>query len=335
MTSNAAALPRVLRAPHVSVRERLCRLVLGSPSIAYAFRDMRLQRVLKEKERAEARRRSSDVPVFEVDRRGWKGAERLPRLWLSEPRFDGRTGESTGRVFVEAYPHDPDPEGWHAYGLARKYFSEGLTYAPQGAEGGADRSDAAAHRAKRVRRDCFRAAEILYLHALRAGNAAARVGLATLYRFDMCEGSYWSGLLEKRARHRKTMDPQRRALMLFERAAALGDAESSLALGEMLLEGCGCEPDPAKALVRFREAYGDRTLGPDRFVRGKAAFRIAQCLESGMGAHYDFEAAKSWYGQAVEMLQQAFDDGEWHCKRQLVEARLGVARMAQELCGRY
>ena len=89
MTSVALAFHRPFCASRVSVRERLCRLVLGSPSVAYAMRDMRLQRDLRKKGLCAGRCRSSEVPVFEVDRRGWKGSERLPRLWLSEPRFDG------------------------------------------------------------------------------------------------------------------------------------------------------------------------------------------------------------------------------------------------------
>lgn len=330
MTSAAAVAPGAFRASHVSLRERICRFVLGSPHVAYAFRDMRLQRSLERKGRARAARRASETPVFEVDRKGWKGAERLPRLWLSEPRFDAETGRCEGRVFVEAYPHDPDPQGWHAYGLARKYFSEGLTYAPDRHEEG--RID---YRMRRTRRDCFRAAEVLYLHALRAGNAAARIGLATLYRFDMCEGSYWSGLLEKRARHRRTIDPRRRAFLLFEQAAAEGDAEGSFELGEMLAEGRGCERDERRAFHCFLGSFEGCEPHGEEELRGKAALRIAQAYAEGAGTSHDFAEARFWYAAAVEHLQAAFDAGQWHCKRRLVEARLGVACMDQELSGAY
>ena len=335
MTSATFAFPRPFCASRVSVRERLCRLVLGSPSVAYALHDMRLQRDLRKKACCPGRRRSSEVPVFEVDRRGWKGPERLPRLWLSEPRFDGVRGRSEGRVFVEAYPHDPDPQGWHAYGLARKYLSEGLTYAPGAVEEGSTDERAAVYRARRLRRDCFRAAEILYLHGMRAGNEAARTGLATLYRFDMCEGAYWSGLREKRARHRKAIDPLRRAFALFEQAACAGSAEGSFNLGEMLREGTGCEQDLERAHRCFELAYERAVQRDDEELCGKAALGIAQDLAQGAGVVHDFASAREWYAAAATHLQEAFDSGQWHCKRCLVEARLGVSCMDQELSGSY
>lgn len=331
MTNVVASMPCIApRAAHVSVRERLCRIVLGSPSAAYALRDARLQRSLVHKSRARARRRASEVPVFEVDRKGWKGSERLPRVWLSEPRFDAATGRCEGRVFVEAYPHDPDPLGWHAYGLARKYFSEGLAYASE--HSGADAGD---YRARRVRRDCFRAAELLYLHALRAGNTAASTALATLYRYDMCEGSYWSGLLEKRARHRKPVDPRRRALRLLEQAAEAGNAEGLFGLGEMLAEGCGCERDEDRAFRCFAETFGRCGSRGSEELAGRAALRIAHARAEGAGTVLDPERARAWYATAVDLLQIAFDAGQWRCKRQLVEARLGIACMDQELSGAY
>ena len=336
MTSIAATLPRTSFAPHVSFGERLSRLVFGSPRFSYACRDMRLKRMTNARRRTKKSATVRDAPVFTVDRKNWKGTERLPRIWLSEPDYDAVTGCSQGRTFIEAYPHDPDPHGWHAYGLAQKYFSEGLTYAPAAVLTGSEGSGTAeAYRARRLRRECFRAAEILYLHAVRAGNDAAKTGLATLYRYDMCEGAYWSGLLEKRARHRKAIDPRKRALMLFEQQAACGDAEALVQLGEMYAEGCGCEPDPLRAHGLFRKAFDRADASGIDELAGKAALRVADAHAEGQGAAHSFDEAHAWYERAIAHLQRAFDAGEWYCKRHLVAARLGVARMDQELSGRY
>lgn len=335
MTSIAAALPTGAFASHVTVGERLSRLVFGSPSFSYAWRDMRLRRIANKRQRTQ-RAAAREIPVFTIDRKNWKGTERLPRIWLSEPNYDSETATVRGRTFIEAYPHDPDPQGWHAYGLARKYFSEGLSYAPASVLTSREEEDAAeAYRVRRLRRECFRAAEILYLHALRAGNVAAKSGLATLYRYDMCEGAYWSGLLEKRARHRKTIDPQKRAYALFAQLAARGDAEAFFQLGEMTADGCGCEADVHRAFGLFRKAFDRASTDGDDELAGKAALRIADAHAEGRGTAHSFVEAQTWYAVAVEHLQSAFDAGEWHCKRQLVEARLGAARMAQELSGQY
>ena len=320
----------------VTVGERLSRLVFGSPSLSYACGNMRLRNVRNKRRSARSTATHREVPVFSIDRKSWKGTERLPRVWLSEPNFDGETGCAKGRTFIEAYPHDPDPNGVHACELARKYFSEGLTYAPEPAgvsSTGSERAEA--YRLRRVRRDCFRAAETLYLHALRAGNVAAKAGLATIYRFDMCEGTYWSGLLEKRARHRKTIDPHKRAVALFEQGAAEGDAESLFQLGEMVAQGCGCEADAARAFRLLCEAHDRASEAGHCELAGKAALRMAEAYAEGRGAAHSFEQARDAYAEAVEELQAAFDAGEWHCKRQLVAARLGMACMEQELLGRY
>lgn len=336
MTSLATALPTGAFTPHVTVGERLSRLFFGSPSFAYACRDMRLRKAASKRQRARVASPAREVPVFTIDRKNWKGTERLPRIWLSEPSYDAEAGCAHGRTFIEAYPHDPDPQGWHAYGLARKYFSEGLTYAPAAAATAQEGSDAAeAYRLRRLRRECFRAAEILYLHAMRAGNSAAKTGLGVLYRFDMCEGAYWSGLLEKRARHRKTVDPRKRALALFEQQAVAGDAEALFNLGEMRAEGCGCESDDMAAFELFGKAFEAAEASGRGELAGKAALRIAEAFAEGRGTVHSFEQARAWYARATERLQAAFDGGEWHCKRQLVAARLGTACMDQELSGRY
>jgi hypothetical protein len=38
--------------------------------------------------------------------------------------------------------------------------------------------------------ECFRAAEVLYLHASRLGNAMADDDLTYVYSYDRCEGNY-------------------------------------------------------------------------------------------------------------------------------------------------
>lgn len=316
-----AAAPVARRAVGVSLGQRMARALCGSPSVSRAAggADASLRPQALRTPAWQERRRA--VPVFEVDRRGSAAAERLPRLWVTEPAFDPRTGQQSGRAYVGAYPTDPDRDGWRAFDLASRYFAEGL-----GGCGGAE-----GPQADQRRIDCFRAAEILYLHSARRGNLAAWVKLGTIYAFDMAEGQYWQGLLESRAAH-CSVDPDRKAFACFSRAALAGDAEGCWQLGDLLAEGRGCVRDDRRALTLYTRAL---LHGRNAEQRGLAALRLARCLEGARGCALDLGKAQVLYEWAAGRLQEAFDEGQWHCKRELHEARVGAARMAQELHGGY
>ena len=65
------------------------------------------------------------------------------------------------------------------------------------------------------------------------------------------------------------------------------------------------------------------------------ALRRARAFELGRGCEQDFRRARTWYRLAAIGLGAAFDAGQWHFKRERIEARRGVARMAQEIAGTY
>lgn len=133
------------------------------------------------------------VPVFAIDRMGTEYRERLPRIWLSEKVANTR--HDAGRVFVESYPSAPDRGGEQALELGDRYLGEGFrAIARDGAESV----------------ECFKAAEILYLHAVRRGNREAASRLRGIYADDLCRGDYWRPHLESRAKHARRRDPGRR-----------------------------------------------------------------------------------------------------------------------------
>ena len=312
--------PTRRRAPGVSLGQRVAWALCGSPSLRRAAGGVRTSFRPQALRSRRWQERRAAVPVFEVDRRGTAASERLPRLWVTEPAFDLDSGEQAGRAYVGAYPTDPDRGGWRAFELASRYFAEGLgTPKGQGAE------------ASQHRIDCFRAAEVLYLHSARRGNVKAWVKLGTIYAFDMAEGRYWQGLLESRAAHCR-VEPARKAFACFSRAALAGDAEGCWQLGDLLAEGRGCARDERRAFTLYTRAF---LHGQGAEQAGLAALRLARCFEGARGCPLSFEKAWALYGRAEGLLQEAFDEGQWHCKRELHEARTGVARMAQELHGGY
>lgn len=126
------------------------------------------------------------APVFSLDRIGAPCAEALPRIWLSE-RVTNTSHDDGRRVFTESYPTVPDFGGRKALELGDRYLGEGANRAVRLAS--ADRIE------------CFKAAEILYLHALRRGSRQAAARLKMIYDNDLCEGNYWATFIESRAKH--------------------------------------------------------------------------------------------------------------------------------------
>lgn len=135
------------------------------------------------------------VPVFAIDRLGTECAERLPRIWLSERLFNTQRDDGR-RIFVESYPSGPDRGGLLALELGDRYLGEGL------------REAGSSPQEERIA--CFKAAEILYLHAVRRGCRAAASRLRRIYSEDLCKGDYWKTHLEARARHARSLSASER-----------------------------------------------------------------------------------------------------------------------------
>lgn len=314
MTS-AAVMER--RASDITLAQRTARVVFGSPSVRRANGGAEasfVPQVLRGRRRFGGRR---DI-VFAIDRRGKESAERLPRIWVSEPDVDG-----PGRTFIAAYPSGPDRAGVRAMELAEVCFAEALGLVGE--------------ECRRQRIDCYRAAEVLFLHAAARGNVAAHCRLGIIYADNLCEGEYWQGLLECRALHSADTPCDERAYAHFSFGALHGHAECCWRLGELVAAGRGCAPDAVRALTLYRQAFDGENgrLDEDCAQTGNAALRLARAFELGRGCSQDFRRARTWYRLAAISLGAAFDAGQWHFKRERIEARRGIARMAQELAGTY
>ena len=256
----------------------------------------------------------------EVGATDWESAGEggLPRIWVSEPAAKG-----SGRAFVASYPCGADHGGWRALELAEVCFSEALGL--PGEE----------HRRRRV--DCYRAAEILLLHAAARGSVGAHCRLGVIYEGDLCEGEYWNGLADRRALHKADTPCDERAYLHFSFGTYHGHGECCWRLGDLVAAGRGCDVSATRAFSLYRRAFdleGGR-IDEDRASTGNAALRLARAFELGRGCEQDFRRARTWYRLAAISLGAAFDAGQWHFKRERIEARRGVARMAQEIAGTY
>ena len=316
MTSAVAALGR--RDGAITLAQRTTRAVFGSPSARRANGGAKTSFVPQVLRGPRWRCRQADAGVFAIDRQGAEAAERLPRIWVSEPAQEG-----PGRVFTASYPAGPDRGGWRAMELAEACFAEALGLVGQ------------EHRRRRI--DCYRAAEILLLHAAARGSVGAHCRLGIIYADDLCEGEYWRGLLECRALHAVDTPLDERAYCHFSFGALHGHGECAWRLGELVAAGRGCAADEARAVSLYRQAFDmeNGRIDEDRAQTGNAALRLARAFELGRGCEQSFRRARTWYRVAAVALGAAFDAGQWHFKRERLEARRGVARMAQELAGCY
>ena len=278
----ASSVAAPARAREVGWAQRAANVLFGAPSARRACGGAETSFTPKVLRNEKWRRRRETGSVFAVDRKGGAGEGGLPRIWVSEPAPDGR-----GRTFVASYPCGADRGGWRALELAEVYFSEALGL--PGEE----------HRRRRV--DCYRAAEMLLLHAAARGSIGAHCRLGVIYEGDLCEGAYWDGL------------------------------------ADLVAAGRGCASSAARAFSLYRRAFDLESgrIDEDRASTGNAALRLARAFELGRGCEQDFRRARTWYRLAAIGLGAAFDAGQWHFKRERIEARRGVARMAQEIAGTY
>lgn len=258
-------------------------------------------------------RLKAEAPVFATGDRA--AGETYPTVWITE-RVEDMDGNYLGRTYVRPYPfgEQPDPEGRDALELGGRYYVEGMGF-----------TDVADHKA---RIDCFRAAELLYLHAAERGNPYAWQNLGYVYSYDRCEGRYydqWAG----------GVDPfpcDERAFECYSRAAEAGLAEATYKLGDMHKRGAGCNPDAAEAFRCYRRAF-EQGKGDHPVVWGSVALRLADCYENAFGCEQSFEKSLKWYEQAVTGLDIAVREGEWFYDKALASARNGVKRCKQELRG--
>ncbi|MDR3445549.1 MULTISPECIES: tetratricopeptide repeat protein [Dyella] len=82
------------------------------------------------------------------------------------------------------------------------------------------------------------------------------------------------------------------ALHMLRVQALAGDGPSQLALGQMYLEGIGCDRNGAEARYWFQHAahHGE----------AMAMNMLGRCLENGWGGAVDYELAVVWYRESAE-----------------------------------
>lgn len=263
------------------------------------------------------------APVFEIDQSWYETDEPIPRIWVTEPVFDS-DGEQCGRTYGMPYPWEgsPDPDGSLALNFGADYYREAMSY-----------SDAA-DRQSRI--DCFRTAEILYLHAAARGNVDAHLNLGYIYSYDRCEGHYYVD-------HRRTEDVEdymrpypreERAFECFSFAAEAGDAEACYKLGDLHKHGTGCEPNADEAFAWYARAF-ELKDGTPPHIWGSIALRLADAYENGIGCTFDLQKALDWYKKAEAGLDIGVRSGATLYNRTLANVRAAIKRIKQELSGAY
>ena len=263
------------------------------------------------------------APVFEIDQVWYETDEPIPCIWVTEPVFDV-SGEQCGRTYVMPYPWEdmPDPNGSLALSFGSDYYREGMSYS--------DAED------RQTRIDCFRAAEILYLHAAAKGNVDAYLDLGYIYSYDRCEGHYYVD-------HRHTEDVEdymrpypreERAFECFSFAAEAGDAEACYKLGDLYKHGTGSEPNADEAFAWYTRAF-ELKDGTPPHIWGSIALRLADAYENGIGCTFDLQKALDWYEKAEAGLDIGVRSGATFYNRTLANVRAAIKRIKQELDGRY
>lgn len=289
------------------------------------------------------------APVFEPEFNARPAKGQYPGLYITVPVY-GNDSLYLGRNRVAYYPManpassayatplegddapeddcsqdnpDPDPEGWQALSFGGDYYDEGM---------------ACEDKSRRI--DCFRAAELLYLHSSYRGNPYADLCLGYIYSYDRCQGNYlltwWSpsGTYDDVYEHPEAFPADEEACKRFKAAAEAGIAEACYKYGDMLKAGRGCTADASLAYQQFVRAYD---LGRHDRARiwGSAALRLATCFEEGAGVRQSLRQALSWYEKAETGLSAAIREGDTWYRGALAHSKSGVVRMRQEISGQY
>ena len=272
-----------------------------------------------------------DRSIFNVDVHWRRSQGTLPSIQVSEPTGESAQIENSeelyttplgGRYPILMFPEEsPQPAAEVARTFGYSYYYEGLTTPGQ------------VNRGKRI--DCFRASELLYLHALTRGSIRAHVGIGKIYLYDLAEGHYFDALGNNLFANAVLPEEQirRKAHDHLAHAAKHGDAEGTYLYGDVLHDGCGCDVDMAAAFGCYQDAYRmvDDMASPPTALRGCVAMRLGRAYEEGEGCEADYATALQWYETAVLALQDAVDNGGWFCDVDLGRAIRGAKRMRQEL----
>jgi len=272
-----------------------------------------------------------DLSIFSIDLHWRRGQQPLPSILVSEPTAESKALEDSDELYTT--PHGgrfpllcfPDESSGSlsstARAFANSYYMEGLN------------TPARENRGKRI--DCFRSAELLFLHAIARGDLKSHVGLGQIYANDRCEGHYFDALnnnltadltLPESAVAQKAYDH-------FSYAASKGDIEGAYLFGDLLHDGHGCSIDLPGSFEYYCYANDILNERHDQHpvLRGNIAMRLGRAFEGAEGCDADFETALHWYEIASEALGDTIDNGMLYFHAECGQARRGVARMRQEL----
>ena len=272
-----------------------------------------------------------DFSIFSVDPHWRRACQPLPSFQVTELTPESRALEDTidlyttplgGRFPVLLYPEEaPKPLAGTARTFAGAYYHEGMN------------TPADENLGKRI--DCFRSAELLYLHAISRGDIRAHVRLGHIYLNDRCEGHYFDAL--KNNLFADIVLPEseirRKAHDHFEYAALHGEAEAAYMYGDILRDGCGCAVDLDSAFEWYRiaEERIANTRLTSSITKGGSALRLGRAFEEGEGCVFDFATSLQYYEKAVKHLTDAVKNEAWYYLAELGQAKRGVKRMRQEL----
>lgn len=259
----------------------------------------------------------------------WTSDVGLPYVCTSVP--DQKPTENlTGRLCKGCYRPNVDSDGEIAFFCGTKFFNEGICYT---SEEDHDR-----------RIDCFRASELLFLHAAEKGHPRAFLNLGHIYAYDRCEGLYWGHWVSLTVENNRLvwllsddLPPypfEKRAYECYGAAAEAGVAEAYCYLGDMLHDGFGCEPNLEAAFSCYCLAY-QQSSDDELTALGIAALRIGLCFEEGEGCEQQFHESCIWYERAVAHLSETVQNGYVSQRGRLQYAQAGLARVRQELSGQY
>jgi TPR repeat protein len=243
---------------------------------------------------------------------------------MTKPFYDLETEQLVGRTSVDCYTPDADDGGWDALRFGAEYYQEGLTYV--------DLAD------KEKRLDCFRAAEIFYLHSAQLGNVQALVNLGYIYSYDRCEGQYFEFLMSESWKRAHT-DTQRypiedKAFEYFAKAYEQGSNEAAYKLGDAYTRGVGCKKDLPKAFELYVASY-ENGKEDESYIWGSAAYRLAACYESAKGCDLNFAKALEYYLIAETGLSDALRRGDSYYQKNVSNTRKAIKRLRQEISGGY
>lgn len=299
-----------------SYGQRVAGKLVGCPSVSRANGGRNVSVLARSVSPDRWERRCLETPVYSLE--GSARAGELPKVWITEPSYS-EAGEARGREFVAVYPNGRDEAGRRALLHALAYFGEALSYSCS------SRSD--------VKTECFRAAEVLFLHAAQRGCVEAYVKLGVIYADDLCEGLYCHELRGSIEEKRHLL--YSRAFECFTYAAAHDSAEACCQLIDLSDRFADAAASPEYLCSLAQRAFDIACSQRCAVDKGNAALRLARLHENGIGFEQSFRRAYAWYRIAEEELSFVVDQGGWYFKRSRIQAEKGVLRMRQELVGAY